>query len=296
MQLRKLSALVGTALSVSSATAHAEEWEGARSAGRGGTGLANGNDVGAIAENVATIALSERYDLGGGGVAGPDDTWLGRIAAVDSRTSLVTLGASYTFRTDDVPPATEFIPGWTVLGEAITNTTSHQGVTLGMAYPLANRKVALGLTGRYDWRASETSGESNGFNVSLSAAARPLAPLTLALAINNALDLGYEDTRRLVDLGVRWEPGPYLGLEGELTTEWMGDPFEESLAEHVGVDFGVTEWLRLGAGWQHEDGLHQVGGGLALVSDKAELDYSLVADVDAEPARLWHGIDVRLHF
>lgn len=299
MQLRKLSVVVVAALFVATALpaiARADDWTGARAASRGGTGLANGADVGAIGENVATVALVERYDLAAGGVGGPDSTWLGQVAAADSRTSVVTLGASYSYRSDDVPPAAELIPGWTVLGDAITNTTSHQGITLGLAYPFLNRKMSVGLTGRYDWRASETEGNDSAFNFSLSAAAKPWEPVTLALGINNALDLGYPDTRRLVDFGVRWEPGQYLGLEGELTTEWMGDPFEESLAEHVGIDFGVTTWLRLSAGWQHEAGDHKVGGGLALVSEKAELDYSLVGEVGSEPARLWHGVDLRIHF
>ena len=56
-------------------------------------------------------------------------------------------------------------------------------------------------------------------------------------------------TESTVDVGARWEPGPFLGLEGALRTEWMGDPFEESIAEHVGADVGLTEWLRLSAGW-----------------------------------------------
>lgn len=276
--------------------AQAGDWEGARSAARGGTGLADGNDVGAAGQNVATFALTPRYDMTAGGVAGPDETWLGRIAAGDSRTSVITLTATYSYRTDDIAPPSSALPGWTVLGDAISNTTSHQGLSLGLAYPLLDHKLAFGVTGRYDWRASEQEGNRDGFNFGVSMAARPWAPVTLALGIHNALDLGYPDTARLVDFGVRWEPGEYIGVSGELTTEWMGNPFEKSLAEHVGVDFGVTDWLRLSAGWQHQDGAHKVGGGLALVSDKAELDYSLLGEVGSDPARLWHGVDVRVHF
>lgn len=276
--------------------AHADDWEGARSAARGGTTLGDANDVGAAGQNVATFALSPRYDMAAGGISGPDDTWLGRVAAGDSRTSAVTLTATYTYRVDDVAPPSSALPGWTILGDALTNTTSHQGLSLGLAYPFLDRKMAVGVTGRYDWRESEQEGNEDAFNFGVSLAARPWTPLTLGIAVHNALDLGYPDTRRLVDFGVRWEPGEFLGLSGELTTEWMGNPFEESVAEHLGVDFGVTTWLRLSAGWQHEDGLHKVGGGLALVSDKAELDYSLVGEVGSDPARLWHGLDVRVHF
>ncbi len=297
MPLRKLQPLLIGALFVAVVSpAHADERSGARSAGRGGVGLANGSDVGDIARNVAAVSLSERYDLVAGGVAGPDDTWLGRISAADSRTSAVTLGASYSYRVDNVAAPLSALPGWVLADDELTNTTSHQGVAVSMAYPFLGRKMSVAATGRYDWRDSEQEGESDGFNFGISGAAKPWEPVTVAVSVNNALDLGYPDTERTVDVGARWEPGPYLGLEVELRTEWMGDPFEESLAEHAGADVGLTEWLRLSGGWQHEDGLHVVGGGLSLMSDKADLDYSIQGELDSEPTRLWHSLDLRVHF
>lgn len=297
MPLRKLAPLLGSALLLGRAlSAHAEELPGARSAGRGGVGLANPTDVGEVATNVAAVALGERYDLVAGGAYGPDDTWLGRVAAADSRTSLVTLGATYTYRVDDVEPPLSALPGWVLDGDELTNTTSHQGFAVGIAYPFLDRRMSIAATGRYDWRDSEQEGSSDAFNFGVSAAGKPSEAFTVALGINNALDLGYPDSERTVDVGARWEPGPFLGLEGALRTEWMGDPFEESIAEHVGADVGLTEWLRLSAGWQHDDGVHTLGGGISLVSDKADLDYSLQGELDADPARLWHSLDLRIHF
>lgn len=277
--------------------AHAADWLGARSLARGGTGLADGDDAAAVGANVATIALADRYDVVAGGVRGPDDTWLGGVAAADSRTSVVTLGATYTYSADNVPPTGASLPGWLVLGEALDNPTSHQGLSVGLAYPFLGRKLAIGVTGRYDWRASENDGNASAFNFGASIAARPDETVTLALAIQNVLDLDYADTRRLVDLGARWQPGPYLALEASLQTEWMGNPFEESLAEHAGVDVFAVEWLALRAGWQHEDGLHQVGGGIGLVSERAAIDYGISGEVGSnDPLRLWHGLDLRVHF
>jgi hypothetical protein len=297
MPLRKLAAmLLGDLFLAAVSPARADEWSGARSTGRGGVGLADGSDVGDIARNVAAVSLAARYDLAAGGGAGPDDTWLGRVAAADSRTSVVTLGAAYSYKLDDVEPPSRALPGWVLADDEITNVTSHQGLSVGIAYPFLNRRVAIAATGRYDWRDSEQEGQEDGFNFGISAAGKPWEPVTVSVAINNALDLGYPDTRRTVDVGARWEPGPYLGFETVLRTEWMGDPFEESLAEHVGIDVGVTKWLRLAAGWQQEDGAHRVGGGLSLVSDKADLDYSLVGELESDPARLWHGLDLRVHF
>jgi hypothetical protein len=277
--------------------ARADDWLGARSLGRGGTGLADGDDAAAVGVNVASVALAERYDIVAGGVRGPDDTWLGRIAAADSRTSVVTLGATYTYIADNVTPTGASLPGWIEDGDVVDNPTTHQGVSLGLAYPFLGRKMAIGVTGRYDWRASENDGNQSGFNFGASVSGRPTETLTLAAGIQNVLDLDYADTRRLVDFGVRWQPGPYLALEGQLRTEWMGDPFEESLAEHAGVDVFAVQWLALRAGWQHEDGAHQVGGGVGLVSDKATIDYSLSGEIgSADPLRLWHGLDLRVHF
>lgn len=297
MPVRKLVPLLQSALLLLvPLPAGATELTGARAAGRGGVGLANPSDVGEIDTNVAAVALSERYDLVAGGTYGPDDTWMGRVAAADSRTSVVTLGASYTYRVDDVAPPLSALPGWVLADDEITNLTAHQGFALGIAYPFLDRRLSIAATGRYDWRDSEQEGSSDGFNFGVSAAGKPSEAVTVALGINNALDLGYPDIERTVDLGVRWEPGPFLGLEAVLRTEWMGDPFEESIGEHVGVDVGLTQWLRLSGGWQHDGGLHTVGGGLSLVSDKADLDYSLQGEVDTDPGRLWHTLDLRVHF
>ena len=277
--------------------ARADDWLGARSLGRGGTGLADGEDAGAAGVNVATVSLADRYDLVAGGVRGPDDTWIGRIAAVDSRTSVVTLGATYTYKADDVPPTGDALPGWIVAGDEIDNPATHQGLSIGIAYPFLERKFSVGFTGRYDWLASENEGNASAFNFGASIAGKPADSLTLALSVQNVLDLDYVDTRRLVDIGARWQPGPYLALEGSLRTEWMGNPFEESLAEHVGIDLFAVKWLALRGGWQHENGQHQVGGGIGLISDKAAIDYGISGELGtADPVRLWHGVDIRIHF
>lgn len=297
MPLRKLSLVTFLlAHGLGAPYALADDWLGARSAGRGGTGVADPTDAAAVSVNLATLSLAPRYDIVAGGVRGPDDTWLGRVAAADSRTSAVTLGATYTHLVDDVPPAGASLPGWVVAGNEVDNPTTHQALTVGLAYPFLGKKVGLGVTGRYDWRAAQNEGKSDAFNVGLSVAAAPAESVVVALAAQNLVDSGYADTRRLVDLGLRWTPGKYLALEVGAKTEWMGSPFEESLAELAGVDVYATEWLVLRGGWQHEGGKHTVGGGLGLVADTAALDYALTGEVGSDPARLWHGLDLRVHF
>ncbi len=297
MPLRKLSLvtfLLGAALAP--AHARADDWLGARSAGRGGTGIADGTDAGAVSVNLATLSMAPRYDIVAGGVRGPDDTWLGRVAAADSRTSAVTLGAAYTYRADDVPPVGASLPGWVLAGDEIDNPTTHQSLTVGLAYPFLGKKLGLGVTGRYDWRSAQNEGSADAFNVGVSAAAAPAESVILAAGVQNLVDSGYADTRRLVDLGVRWMPGKYLALEVGAKTEWMGEPFEASLGEQAGVDVYATEWLVLRGGWQHEGGEHTVGGGIGLLSDRAALDYALTGELGSDPLRLWHGLDLRIHF
>ncbi|MBM4390633.1 MAG: hypothetical protein FJ090_05885 [Deltaproteobacteria bacterium] len=294
MALRKLSFV--TILCFASSPARADDWLGARSAGRGGTGLADVGDVGAVSVNVSALALAPRYDLVAGGVRGPDDTWLGRVAAVDSRTSAVTLGANYSYKIDNVPPVGAALPGWVLAGDEVDNPTTHQALSVGLAYPFLGNRLGLGVTGRYDWRVAQNEGEDDGFNFGVGLAGRPSEAVTLAAGVQNVVDHRYADTRRLLDLGVRWQPGQYLALEVGVKTEWMGDPFEESLAELAGIDLFATEWLALRGGWQHENGLHTVGGGIGLVSARADLDYALTGEVGSDPARLWHGLDLRVHF
>src|SRR4051812_46958857 len=103
---------------------------GARAQGRGGVGLADSGDSGAISRNVAASSLDEHYNVMTGIALGPDNHFLLKGEAIDTRTSAVSLGAGYYHLTDNVTPVGDSVPGWVDPEEDFDNPGQHQGAFL----------------------------------------------------------------------------------------------------------------------------------------------------------------------
>lgn len=270
---------------------------GARALGRGSVGIADPGDAGGAQLSLASASLQERYEVVAGVGIGTDDYLMQRGLAIDSRTTVVTLALGYTRWTDSVDPPTEWLPGWYPEGEEITDATTHQGLWGGIAYPMLGRRMSLGVDARWDWRDSDLNGQTQNFNFGASFSAKPHEMLTIAVAGRELLDLGYRDTERSLDAGIRFDPGVAFGIEADVRTELMGDPVLENLDYSAGIDVSVVRWLSLRGGWTLLEGHHNATAGLALTSDKADLDYGVRWELDdVEALRTWHGLDVRFKF
>jgi hypothetical protein len=268
---------------------------GARAMGRGYVGRADGADAAAEALNLAAVSLTERYEIFAGSELGADSRFLLRSGAVDSRTSAVTLGAGYRRLVDNVAPTGTSLPGWKAAGETLEDPTTHQGVHLGIAVPFLERRLSIAAHGRYDWRDSAQTGADTAFNFGFSVAGKPLSTLTLAAGVRDLLTNGYPDTRRTADFGVRFDPGPYLGVEADVVSPLQGKLTFDKVEWHAGLDVAALKWLALRGGWYVDDGAHFVTAGIGLVSDKASLDYGMRIRVD-DPSRNFHGLDLRVVF
>ena len=277
--------------------AHAED-RGARSLGAGGTGLADPMDTAVASQSVAAISLLPRYDISTGLGLGPDKRFHLQAVAVDSRTSIVTLSASWYRTMDQLPLIGSDLPGWQLPDETLSNLTEHQGLSLGLAYPFMERRASIGLGGRYDWRNSEQTGKQKDWNLSAFAAARPIDILTLAFTAQNLLRSGYPDLQRNLELGARLAPGPYLGLEVDGMV-----PLEEALLWDdarigVGASIGIVELIALRGGWQQQAGTQDMTLGISLLSERASLDYGVRIAIGEGPGSrgVWHGVDLRVFF
>ncbi|MDP2308336.1 MAG: hypothetical protein Q8P18_20115 [Pseudomonadota bacterium] len=269
---------------------------GARSLGRGGVGRADGADVSGEELNLASVSLVPAYSVYGGAELGPDARFLARSGAVDSRTSPVALGAGYRWRVDDVPPTGADLPGWApVADDALGNPTSAHRVHLGAALPFLERRLSLAVHTRFDWWDAELSGKGTAFNFGFSVAGRPLPSLTVAAAARNLLTTSDTRTTREVDLGLRFDPGPYLGIEADVVAPIADGLDIETFAWRAGADISATTWLAVRGGWSMEAGAHNAHAGIGLVSDKATLDYGIKVRLDA-PERNWHALDLRVNF
>lgn len=274
--------------------AQAEEG-GARALSVGQTGYANPGDVATLPLGLAATSLQSRYEVYSGVGFGADHRFLLRVGAVDSRTSALTLGAMYSRLTDNVPPTGAALPGWKPAGVTLEDPTEHDAVHLALAYPMLDRRLSVGWGGRYDWRISDLSGTDSAFNFGFSAAGQPVQSVTLAGGIYNLLENGYSDTERSFALGVRWDPGPYLGVEGAATAPLTEEGGWDAVEWHIGASVGIAEAWHLNGGFFNDGALSYATGGLAIVTPKADLDYGMKIAIQ-EPARNIHEIDVRIRF
>lgn len=284
-----LGAVLGT-----SPPAYAEEL-GARSAGRGEVGIADGGNTAAAPWNTAAVSLDERYDVVTAGGLGADQVVSLRAAAVDTRTASITLGLAYTRLTDNATPLPGDLPGWRTEGAELDDPTRHESVELGLAYPFFERTLSIALHPRYDWRNSELTGKTSAFNFGASLAARPLPSLTFAAGTYALLETGYRDTERTLVIGGRWQPGDFFGVEGDALAPLEDDFSWKRARWRLGADVGLLEWLRLRAGYASEQSQPFASAGLGLTSEQADLDYGVRVQVD-DPNRNWHELQVTVHF
>lgn len=268
---------------------------GARALGRAGAGRADPHDVAALSANLAAVATEKRYDVYAHSALGPDG-YLGLGAgAVDSRTSVVSLGGGYTRISDTAPPVDDELPGWKPPDDTLEDLTVRQGVHLGLAVPVMDRRLGVAVTGRYDWSASAISGEATGFNLGVGVAARPWEWLSVAAGARDVFTTDYAGHARSADLAVRWMPDDALGLEVDVVAPLDAKFDAGHMSFQGGADALLTKWLVLRAGGAWDGGVTAAAGGLGLLHDKAALDYGFRVPF-ANPKRSVHALDVRVLF
>lgn len=294
---RRLEAFLGILCvftGTAAAPAQAEE-TGARAQGQGATGVADSTDVGVFPANFAAAALVEQYQVVTGGIAGPDHTWGLRAGAMDSRTSKITLGATFRRTWDNTPPTGVDLPGWWPVGQDWDNPAVHQGVQVAGALPFLERRLSAGAVLRYDWRSSEIAGASSAFNMGVGVAGVPVKTFTLAATATNLLENNYADTERTLSLGAAWAPGTYLQLQLGADAPLDKDFAWSRMAWKAGGSIGVAEAFHLNLGYFDEAAAGQATAGLTISSPQADLDYGVRLAV-ADPKRTFHALDLRLKF
>lgn len=269
--------------------------EGAEGMSAGMTGRADAGDSGQMGENIAATSLVPAYNVTAGVGFGPEKLFVVRGMAVDSRTSMVTMGAGYERYTDTTTLSGADLPGWKSPTDDLLNPTEHQNVRVAVAYPFLSHHLSIGVTGRYDWRDGERTGKESSFNFGFQAAGRPLETLTLAVGFRNALLNGYADTYRSMDAGVRWDPGPFLGLEADGMVPVGTDADWNNARLGVGARVGIAEVVSLSAGWSTQSSIQDFTSGIGFYSEHAALSYGIRFHL-TDPLQLWHAIDLKLMF
>ena len=275
-------------------TARAEDL-GAHSLGRGDVGRADPNGSSGGAASAAANALVDQYLAYVGGKLGVDQTWGFRAGALDSRTSAVTLSLGYYRLWDTLPRTGDDLPGWKPPDDDLLNAATHQGSWLALAYPMLDRKLSFAADGRLDFYTSELLPDDWAFNFGFSAAGKPVESVTLTAAARNLLETNYRDTERSLEIGARFDPGKYLGIEVNTVAPLVKGVDWTMVGWHVGADIGIADVIALRGGFVADDGETYGCGGLGFLSERAILDYGMRVQV-SDAKRTWHQLDLTVKF
>jgi hypothetical protein len=269
--------------------------------GTGGAHRANPRSLATLLDAPAMLGVVDRYDLGLSFALGPDKERALQIAALDSRTSRVSAGVSWTRVAAESGLQTEDLPGWLVEGETVEEKEVRNRVGLGVALPLANRRLGLGLSGWYDHRGTPDGDPNQGGNIAVSAAAN-LADEHLLMSVQgvNLLPWRMYYNPIQVTAGLRLQQPKLASIEANLVAP-MGDT-EEELGFQVGGELIASEVVPLRLGFERAtaDGSSRATTGIGVLGDRGAIDYGarfLLGEARAsEGWSSWHGLSLRLFF
>lgn len=294
---------------VASGLGHAARADGdllsASSLGAGGAARADSAEAGAALVAPATLALADRYDLvGGARLASADDVLL-QIAARDSHTSRVALGAVFTRWSASPPPDSADLPGWASPDDELDNPLTQTTLAVGLAGSWSERRFALGISGVRYSETSRFQGTQTDWELGLSLAGRPVQPLELSLGALHWMDLfgaGDDEHTFVLGAGAAWQIAKPLRLltdaESALTTADAPWTLRGGLEARL-----LESSLALRAGAQRDGALQTnfLTAGVGLKGGAASLDYGLRADVGADGgavaqtgARMWHALSLQI--
>lgn len=266
-------------------------------AGSGGTAMAVPEDNASITANPGLLGLEDRYDLHGQIAYGPDGLVRWAASAADARTSKwLDLGFHYSGSKGNPPPVNQELPGWSVVGEEVTNRQQFHQFALAAGGGVLDHRLAFGLGGTLVIYDHEHLGGGSMADLDAGIGIRAAEWLDFGLAGRNLIPLESDDTnlpateRSLVDRGsllpMTFGVGANLhGKPGALLADGEWRPTEENLPIVVaaGGELPLGAMPRLRAGWRYEGPAeqHQVTAGLGAIDQAGSFDVAARVPVGA---------------
>ncbi len=298
---RRTTAVLGGALALAAPRVARADPLMANDLAMGGAHRANPYSLATLLDAPATLGLTERYDLGAGFRIGPDKQRALQVAALDSRTSRVSAGITWTRMAHENGLQTADLPGWVLPDTVIEEREVRHRVGAGVALPLLNRQLAFGVAGWYDHRATPDGEAGPGGNVTASVATK-LAQDAVVLSVQSSNLLPWRLYYAPLDVsaGLRLQAKELAAVEANLVAP-LGDT-DHVLGFNLGAQVVAAEVVPLRVGFERdsETGTDRVTGGVGVEGDRGALDYGARFWVGEgrpdEGLASWHGISLRLFF
>jgi len=262
--------------------AAAQDLQGTRSTGMGGTLRAAPSGETAVLLNPAGMTLSRSYVINAlYQYRASDNGSLMNVAVVDSATKTIAAGLYYSYI--HASPSRTF---YRLTGPeySLEETIQTHEVGLSLAYPLFNL-VHIGLTGKYinvdveqpdDTPDELTDDTDDGFTMDIGAILKPLPSLNLGVVYSNAIPIDNPSYTRQLGMGIAYALGASFLAEFDAVLDFdKGDEVKTSYHGGGELFLGGSYALRGGGMYDSYRKATYVTAGLGLVASKIALDFGL---------------------
>lgn len=278
---------------------HAEDPEeafGANTLAMGGTAAANADDNAAITANPGVLGLEKRYDLQGVfSVNWPSVGW--GLSLLDAETNKsISVGAVWRRSIADPPLTDADLPGWVQSGTTPSNVRETHDITLALASPFFERRLAFGLSGNVSIVRHERLGTYATGNMDVGAGAKPVPWLTIGLVGRNLLPIVRQSERPAsVMLGLRVADAEIGAIATELDVKT-----EKITGSRFTVGAGAEKNLGIGrfrAGWRYEGPVdrHFATVGLGAQNEFGRVEYGVAVPLNRfEVVQMIHRLSLTI--
>ena len=271
----------------------ADRVEEASTLALGSSAVAAPDENSSIAANPGVIGLSERYHFSlGFGYGGRGIHW--NLTALDSHTTSVAFGMSYSGDRFNPPLETYELPGYQVPGETIRNLKFTHDIGFALAIPTTDRRFSGGLGGSVSFFNNDRQGQGITWNLSGGLGFRPIKSLVLGVSARNFVPTRFKTNPPPQDVSVLLPVGNPAGARpfelllgarlgddrvGAIILEGGARPLRAApLVLAAGAEVYV-DTTSIRAGWRLENGTHQASIGVGAGAKDARIDLAWMVPI-----------------
>jgi hypothetical protein len=243
------------------------------------------------------VWLDGRFEIGGSGRFGSDDTSLWQVGAYDAQTTRVGFGIFWSRAAQSIEPKNEELPGWRREDQEFNNYIRSSVLSTTIGGGGIHRLFGFGLGVRYFYRSTKLGGSEHAITLAPSVATVVQDSVILSLTVENVIPTGNPDAPLGVSTGTRWIISRQLALAVDTVADFSSLENQVAITPMIGAEFRAGDVVPLRAGWQRDgvDGRRWVSSGIGVENETVGLSYALNMDMWTDDAVIHqHGIMLRI--
>lgn len=286
LRLAGLSLCAGLSIS----DVHAAESASAVSQGMGDTVRANPWDPMTAHAAPGMVWLDGRFELGGSGRFGSDETNLWQVGAYDAQTTRVGFGLFWSRSTQSIAPKNEELPGWRQEDQEFDNHIRSSVLSTTIGGGGIHRLFGFGVGVRYFYRSTKLGGSEHAITLAPSIATVIQDTVIFSITAENVIPTGNPDAPLGLSTGTRWQISRQLALAFDTEADFSSLDNQVAFTPMVGAEFRAGDVVPIRVGWKR-DGVDQtrwLSSGIGVENESVGLSYGLSLD-------LWSGAEAVHH-